>query len=1102
MKLPHTLFVLLLFVASLNAQSLERGPYLQSGGTTSIIIKWRTDTPTTSKVWIGTQLGSLNTIYTVETNSFVDHEVFVNNLNPDTKYYYAVGYEEIKLAGGDSDHFFITAPTVGAQHPIRAWVLGDCGTRGSGQTAVRDAFYEYNNEEELDMILLLGDNAYSDGTDDEYQGAIFEMYAEVVPQIPMWSCMGNHDYRSADIENESGPYFDIFTFPENGELGGVPSGLEAYYSFDYANVHFIVLDSEASDKDPGDPQLVWLENDLNSTNQDWIIVMFHHPPYSKGSHDSDEGGALIEMRENVLPILDAAGVDLVLSGHSHSYERSYLLNGHYGASDELEPEMILDDGDGQIEGSGAYQKTALGVEANKGAVYIVSGSAAKVSSADLDHPVMYYSKKELGSVLLEIEGDQLDVEFINDDGDITDHFTMIKTGLSEGVPPTVSIVDPIANQTFLENEVISITANATDSDGTITKVEFFIDNNYLMTDYSVPYVIDWTAIGIGAYSLTAVATDNDGNTTTSTPVNVSVNADEPEAPGISVSNCPTNITLPCVDGAGANASWSLPVFESDCTPEQIPNCELPIDIAETTYLGTFDGSHFYQTNDPMKWTLAKIFAESIGGNLATINSIEENNFIEELISDNSWIGYNDELIEGQFEWVSGAANTFENWGEFQPSGSSGSSDDYTLFSASNGTWNDKGDYKNLAIIEIPCPTIGGGDSGLQITQTGGFVNGALFPEGTTTVSYQASDACGNTASCIFEVTVNSCAPPCSITATATNVQCSDNGTPTDASDDTYSFDLMVNGESAGTGWTANGLTGVYGQLLNQGPFNEPSGTNVSWDIAAIGNPDCTTNINFVVPSCAVDPAPCDPIQIEDFNWMLSAENAMYYLSDDKETWEDAAAICESLGGHLVHINSQAENDLLFAELTDFNNYVLIGMSDHLEEGTVLWSDGSALTYDNTESNSDNSNSKDFGLMNSWTGTWNFVNKYVQKKFILEIPCGTPIEGIQNLRNTRVATSADLHHDLAELQESELSNTIQLFPNPVRDVLNLHFVGHKEKSNVLLKIISMDNKQLLTQSYSIKKGMNALEVPTSQLFSGSYFLQLIMDDKVIVERFVK
>jgi hypothetical protein len=82
------------------------------------------------------------------------------------------------------------------------------------------------------------------------------------------------------------------------------------------------------------------------------------PPYTRGSHNSDTETRLIDMRTNFLPILENYGVDLVLPGHSHSYERSYFLDSHYGSSGSFSNSMILDDGDESEAVNGAYTKLA------------------------------------------------------------------------------------------------------------------------------------------------------------------------------------------------------------------------------------------------------------------------------------------------------------------------------------------------------------------------------------------------------------------------------------------------------------------------------------------------------------------------------------------------------------------------------------------------------------------------------------------------------------------------------------------------------------------------------------------------------------------------
>ena len=216
---------------------------------------------------------------------------------------------------------------------------------------------------------------------------------------------------------------DIFSLPQNGQAGGVPSGTEKYYSFDYANIHFVCLDSMTSGRTGTTPMAQWLENDLLTTAQDWIIVFFHHPPYTKGSHDSDAEGDLVEIRQNLVPILEAHGVDLVLSGHSHCLERSFLLDGHYGFSSTLIPSMKIDAGDGREEGSGAYRKNGLG----RGVIYTVAGSSGQATGGQLNHPAHFISLNELGSVVIDWSATASTPLFLNASGATRDHYTLLKT---------------------------------------------------------------------------------------------------------------------------------------------------------------------------------------------------------------------------------------------------------------------------------------------------------------------------------------------------------------------------------------------------------------------------------------------------------------------------------------------------------------------------------------------------------------------------------------------------------------------------------------------------------------------------------------------------
>jgi chitodextrinase len=407
-----------------SAATVTRGPYLQMATSSGIVVRWRTDEATDSVVRYGDAPSNLTFSASSGTLN-MEHEVAVTGLLPDTRYYYSVGSSGETLSGGDTGHFFATAPTPGLAKATRVWVIGDSGTANANAAAVRDAYKSYTGSTVTDLWLMLGDNAYPDGTQDQYQAAVFDTYPELLRKVVLWPTLGNHDGHTADSATQSGAYYEIFTLPTNGEAGGLATGTEAYYSFDYGNIHFVCLESYETDRSPSGAMMSWLENDLAANDKDWTIAFWHHPPYSKGSHNSDTESRLIEMREYALPILESYGVDIVLSGHSHSYERSHLLDQHYGTSGTLTSAMIIDGGGGREDGPGAYQK-AEGGAPNEGAVYAVAGSSGKVSGGSLDHPAMFISLNSLGSMVLDITGNRLDAIFLDAGGSTGDYFTVVK----------------------------------------------------------------------------------------------------------------------------------------------------------------------------------------------------------------------------------------------------------------------------------------------------------------------------------------------------------------------------------------------------------------------------------------------------------------------------------------------------------------------------------------------------------------------------------------------------------------------------------------------------------------------------------------------------
>ena len=537
--------------------TVVRGPYLQRPTPSSMTLRWRTSAATDSRVRFGTNLVNLDQTASGGVAT-TEHSVRLTGLAPNSLYYYAVGDTTGDLAAG-SEYFFYTPPPAQTVQPMRFWALGDAGTGASGQVAVRNAFYSYAGTRYTDLILLLGDNAYNTGTDAEYEDKMFAIYPSIFRSTPSVSTVGNHDVAlQTGTDPATTPYFQIFDLFTAGEAGGVPSGTEKYYSFDYGNVHFVCLDSMTSTVSADGAMLTWLEQDLSQNTADWLIAFFHHPPYTKGSHNSDTESQLTAMRSVVLPVLEAHGVDLVLSGHSHSYERSFLLDGHYGLSTTLTPEMKLDAGDGRESGTGAYVKPITGPAARQGAVYVVSGSAGKISGGTLNHPAMFVSMSTLGSVIIEVNNQRLDALFLTDTGATNDSFTLQK-GASANLPPSITLSSPPDGGSVAEASNITITASVLDSDGTVAAVEFFADGNSLGTDISPPFSVAWSRVLAGPHVLMAVATDDDGAQATSNPIHITAAPALPAAPSNLVATSPMYgaVVLKWNDNSINEASFNL-----------------------------------------------------------------------------------------------------------------------------------------------------------------------------------------------------------------------------------------------------------------------------------------------------------------------------------------------------------------------------------------------------------------------------------------------------------------------------------------------------------------------------------------------------------------
>jgi hypothetical protein len=477
----------LLFSTVLSAQLL-RGPYLQKQTSTSMNVKWRTATMTSGKVYYGTDMNNLNLTAT-DTVNVADHDVHISGLQPFTKYYYKIESDNVVLSGPDNNHHFKTAPVPGTVQPIRVWAIGDFGKGNTGERETRNSYLQYAGNTHTDVWLWLGDNAYDNGTDQEYQNKVFDTtnaFGNVFKYMHFYPNPGNHDYGSVcpipcqkHPDSTTGPYYDIITVSKFAEAGGVRSDREHFYSFDYGNIHFISLNSELSSPTEAfdwngaftngfqnSPLHQWLVQDLQNNTQPWIVAYWHQPPYSRGSHNSDNAWELYmkAMRQNILPILEQHGVDVVVNGHSHVYERSYLINGHYGLSNTYDAATHLVNGTSGNETLGeSYVKYTDGTTPNKGTVYVVSGNAGSSTSnppfATTSHKVMYFNdggSSVYGSFIMDVDGNKLTGKYLTSDGIIKDQFTILKQS-SLGVKEAASFFENVSDVQIAPNPFSKVT---------------------------------------------------------------------------------------------------------------------------------------------------------------------------------------------------------------------------------------------------------------------------------------------------------------------------------------------------------------------------------------------------------------------------------------------------------------------------------------------------------------------------------------------------------------------------------------------------------------------------------------------------------------------
>jgi len=242
---------------------------------------------------------------------------------------------------------------------VKFAVIGDTGSGSARQRDVGDMMVKYHALFPFEFVLMMGDNMYGGEAPQDFEKKFAEPYKALLDQkVKFYATLGNHDQA-------------LQTHYENFNMNG-----KEYYRFTKGKIAFYSLNSNYMDK----KQVQWLEDELGRETAEWKVMFFHHPPYSSAKKHGSDG----QLREVVEPIFLKYGVDVVLTGHDHVYER-------------MKPQ--------------------------KGIYYFVSGAGGQLRTGDVDRDSGLVEKsydRDLHFMLFEVDGNQMYFQAISRTGETID----------------------------------------------------------------------------------------------------------------------------------------------------------------------------------------------------------------------------------------------------------------------------------------------------------------------------------------------------------------------------------------------------------------------------------------------------------------------------------------------------------------------------------------------------------------------------------------------------------------------------------------------------------------------------------------------------------
>lgn len=606
--------------------------------------------------------------------------------------------------------------------------------------------------------------------------------------------------------------------------------------------------------------------------------------------------------------------------------------------------------------------------------------------------------------------------------------------------PSVSISSPTSGTTVNTGSSVTVTASASDADGTITSVEFFVNGASIGTDTSFPYSASFTA-STGSMSLTATATDDAAASTTSSGVSISGEVPPPTgvlyfSEYIEGSSNNKALEIANTSGSSENLSGYVVKKQTNGAGDWSTGISLSGSLA--------NGSVYVLANSSANADILGK-ADLVGGAELTFNG----NDAVGLFKDGTLID-----IIGTF----GSATTFaQDVTKRRNDNINAPNDSYTT-----SEWTDFATDNSAGLgLRI-------GESTPNVAPTVSISSPAsstVFTDGdVVTITASASDSDGSISNVEFfvdgvSVGTDATSPysinwtigvgSYSLTATATDNEAAS----------TTSASVSITGEAASTGETVlsyDNFESGWGNFVDGGKdaYRSTDASKAYAGSGSLGIQD-NTNTSVVTYGSSVDITSYSQIKVDFYFLPVSMEN-------NEDFWLQ------------IYNGSSYVTVASYSAGTDFSNnnfYV------------------SSITIDPTDVNFASNMKVRFRC----DASGNSDDVYIDEVTVTGISGG----GARLANSTKTISALRT----ADLLEEDLELELTIYPNPIKDILNASF-GLDNNANGVVELLDVSGKMVVSQPHAFTKGKNDISIETSSLKSGIYFLKVMIDEDVQIKRVIK